>query len=34
MAEELPLILSDGTNSYIYGPGGLPIEQINNTTAP
>ncbi len=32
MAEGLPLILSDGTNSYIYGPGGLPIEQINNST--
>jgi RHS repeat-associated protein len=32
MVEELPLILSDGTNSYIYGPGGLPVEQINNTT--
>jgi RHS repeat-associated protein len=30
MAEELPLILSDGTNSYIYGPGGLPIEQISS----
>ncbi len=30
MAEELPLILSDGTNSYIYGPDGLPVEQINN----
>jgi RHS repeat-associated protein len=29
---ELPLILNDGTNSYIYGPGDLPIEQINNTT--
>jgi RHS repeat-associated protein len=28
----LPLILSDGTNSYIYGPGSLPVEQINNTT--
>jgi YD repeat-containing protein len=25
--EELPLILDDGTNSYIYGPGGLPVEQ-------
>jgi RHS repeat-associated protein len=24
----LPLLLSDGTNSYIYGPGGVPIEQI------
>ena len=31
-AEKLPLILNDGTNSYIYGPGGLPVEQINNTT--
>jgi RHS repeat-associated protein len=29
-AEELPLLLSDGTNSYIYGPGGLPIEQISS----
>ncbi|HWY17350.1 MAG TPA: RHS repeat-associated core domain-containing protein [Solirubrobacteraceae bacterium] len=32
MAQELPLILSDGINSYIYGPGGIPVEQINNTT--
>ena len=32
MTEGLPLILSDGTNSYIYGPGGLPVEQINNST--
>ena len=31
-AEKLPLILNDGTNSYIYGPGGLPVEQINNST--
>ena len=30
MAEELPLLLSDTTNSYIYGPGGLPIEQISS----
>jgi RHS repeat-associated protein len=29
-AEELPLLLSDGTNSYIYGPEGLPIEQISS----
>jgi RHS repeat-associated protein len=29
MTEGLPLILNDGTNSYIYGPGGLPIEQSN-----
>jgi RHS repeat-associated protein len=28
----LPLILSDETNSYIYGPGGIPVEQINNGT--
>lgn len=25
----LPLILNDGTNSYVYGPGGLPVEQIS-----
>ncbi len=25
----LPLLLSDGSNSYIYGPEELPIEQIN-----
>jgi RHS repeat-associated protein len=34
MTEELPLILSDGTNSYIYGPGGLPIEQISGAETP
>ncbi len=28
--EELPLILDDGTNSYIYGPSGYPVEQINS----
>jgi YD repeat-containing protein len=28
MAEPLPLLLADGTNSYIYGPGGLPVEQV------
>jgi hypothetical protein len=32
MTEELPLALSDGTNSYIYGPGGLAVEQINTST--
>jgi RHS repeat-associated protein len=32
LTEGLPLILSDSTNSYIYGPGGLPMEQINTTT--
>jgi RHS repeat-associated protein len=30
-AEQLPLILNDGSNSYIYGPGGLPVEQIANS---
>ena len=28
----IPLLLSDGTNDYIYGPQNLPLEQINNTT--
>jgi YD repeat-containing protein len=27
----LPLLINDGTNSYIYGSGGLPIEQISGT---
>ena len=26
-----PLLLSDGTNSYIYGPAGLPVEEISTT---
>jgi RHS repeat-associated protein len=26
----LPLLLNDGSNSYIYGPGGLPVEQISS----
>ena len=25
----LPSLLTDGENSYLYGPGGLPIEQIS-----
>jgi RHS repeat-associated protein len=29
--EKLPLILNDGTNSYIYGPNGLPFEQISSS---
>jgi RHS repeat-associated protein len=29
----LPLLLSDGTNDYLYGPGGMPIEQITGATA-
>ena len=31
-AEPLPAILNDGANSYIYGPRGTPVEQINNST--
>jgi RHS repeat-associated protein len=27
---ELPSILSNGTNSFIYGPNNLPVEQINS----
>jgi RHS repeat-associated protein len=33
-AETLPLILSDETNSYIYGPENLPIEQAPKTGEP
>ena len=29
---ELPSILTNETNSFIYGPGSMPTEQINNTT--
>jgi len=29
---ELPLILSNGANSFVYGPNDMPVEQINNTT--
>lgn len=27
--EAIPLLLSDGTNSYIYGPNNAPVEQVN-----
>jgi RHS repeat-associated protein len=30
----LPLLLNDGGNSYVYGPKGMPVEQINNEEAP
>ncbi len=30
IAESTPQILNDGQNSYIYGPNGIPIEQINS----
>jgi RHS repeat-associated protein len=29
---ELPSMLSNGIESFIYGPGGMPVEQIENTT--
>jgi RHS repeat-associated protein len=29
MTESVPSILSDETESYIYGPGGIPVEQIS-----
>ena len=29
----LPLLLADGENSYIYGPDGLPVEQISKGEA-
>ena len=32
-ASALPLPLKDGSTGYLYGPGGLPIEQINGSTA-
>ncbi len=34
MTEGIPLILGDGTNSYIYGPNGTPVEQINGAETP
>jgi len=30
---ELPLLLYDGTSYYLYGPDGLPFEQISSETA-
>jgi len=29
----LPLLIKDGSTAYVYGPGGLPLEQINTSTA-
>jgi RHS repeat-associated protein len=31
-AEELPQLLQDGSTYYIYGPEGVPIEQISGST--
>jgi len=33
LAAGMPLILTDGALDYIYGPGGLPIEQIQTVDA-
>lgn len=33
VASSLPLLLYDGTRYYVYGPEGLPIEQIASETA-
>jgi RHS repeat-associated protein len=30
-SDNLPLLLTDGATSYVYGPDGLPIEQITAT---
>jgi RHS repeat-associated protein len=34
VAGGLPLLLADGTNNYIYGPRGMPIEQVNSKEEP
>jgi RHS repeat-associated protein len=34
MSSSLPLLLDDEENSYIYGPDGLPIEQISAEEVP
>jgi RHS repeat-associated protein len=31
VAGSLPLLLKDGSTSYVYGPGGLPLEQVNTS---
>lgn len=31
VAGSLPLLLKDGSTSYVYGPGGQPVEQINSS---
>jgi RHS repeat-associated protein len=33
VSASLPLLLQDGTASYVYGPGGLPLEQITGSAA-
>ncbi|HLZ25880.1 MAG TPA: RHS repeat-associated core domain-containing protein [Chloroflexota bacterium] len=31
VAGALPLLLKDGSTAYVYGPGGLPLEQVNSS---
>ena len=31
-SESVPLMIQDGTTSFVYGPGGLPLEQISGST--
>jgi RHS repeat-associated protein len=33
-SQPVPALLSDGHNSYLYGPDGLPLEQIPSTGTP
>jgi len=33
VAGNLPLLIKDGSVAYLYGPGGLPLEQISGSTA-
>ncbi|MEO6504009.1 MAG: RHS repeat-associated core domain-containing protein [Jatrophihabitantaceae bacterium] len=30
-ADSIPLLLTDGTTRYVYGPGGMPVEQVTPT---
>ncbi len=32
VAGSLPLLIKDGATSYVYGPGGLQLEQVSGTT--
>jgi RHS repeat-associated protein len=31
VAGSLPVLLKDGSTAYVYGPGGLPVEQVNTS---
>lgn len=31
-SEQLPVLLADGSDYYVYGPGGLPVEKISGST--